>query len=101
MYIKGFAISRPKIVQVFGLDPSDTEMVEGYVWETLEWLRKDRDEFLFIGCGEKDGKRRLVVVLDVDEDEDMLKGRPSKPLEVTLKGALPVLDGPDIWLRKA
>jgi len=34
MYIKGFAISRPKIVQFFELD--------------LGWLRLDRDEFMFI-----------------------------------------------------
>jgi hypothetical protein len=99
MYIKGFAISRPKIVQFFELDPLDTEMVERGVKGTIGWL--DRDEFLFIACGIKDGTRRLVIVLDVDEDEDKLKGRPSKPLEPSLTGALPVLDGPDIWVRTA
>jgi len=99
MYIKGFAISRPKIVQFFELDPSDTEMVERGVEGTIGWL--DRDEFLFIACGIKDGTRRLVIVLDVDEDEDNLKERPSKPLEPSLNDALPVLDGPDIWVRTA
>jgi hypothetical protein len=99
MYLKGFAISRPKIVQFFELDPLDTEMVERGVKGTIGWL--DRDEFLFIACGIKDGTRRLVIVLDVDEDEDKLKGRPSKALDSSLNAALPVLDGPDIWVRTA
>jgi hypothetical protein len=68
MYIKGFALSRPKIAKFFDIEP-DTEMVENAIYSTIRWL--DRDAFMFIGCGVKDGTRRLVIVLDVDEDEDI------------------------------
>jgi hypothetical protein len=54
-------------------------MVENALDATIRWL--DRDAPMFIGCGIKDGTRRRVIVLDVDEDEDTLKERPSKPLD--------------------
>ena len=74
-------------------------MVERSVQGTIGWL--DRDEFMSIACGIKDGTRQLVIVLDVDEDEDTLKKRPSKPLDPSPNDALPVPDCPDIWVRTA
>ena len=97
-YIKGFAISRPKIAEFFEIEPH-SPMEESIIHETIRWL--DRDAFMFVGCGIKDGTRRLVIVLDVDYDEDVLKRRPSKPLSPSLNAVLPVLDGPDIWERTA
>jgi hypothetical protein len=97
-YIKGLAISRPKIAEFFELEPNSP--MESAIHETIRWL--DRDAFMFIACGLKpDGTRRLVIVLDRDDDEDVLRGRPSKPFGPSLNAALPVLDGPDIWERTA
>ena len=98
-YIKGFAISRPKIAEFFEIEPN-SPMEESVIHETIRWL--DRDAFMFIACGIKpDGTDQLVIVLDEDHDKDMLKRRPSKPFSPSLNAALPVLDGPDIWERTA
>jgi len=98
-YIKGFAISRPKIAEFFDFEP-DSPMEEFAIYETIRWL--NRDAFMFIACGMKpDGTRRLVIVLDDDDDEETLKGRPPKTFRSSIEAVLPVLDGRDIWERTA
>jgi len=98
-YIKGFAINREKMAAFHKLEPG-SPAVETAIHYTIRYL--DRDVYLFIGCGlEPDGECQLVVVLDVDYEEDKLKGRLLKPLDSSLNNVMPVLDGPDIWERVA
>jgi len=96
-YIKGFAINREKMTAFHKLEPGSPE-VETAIHFTIRYI--DRDAFLTIDCGLlPDGGRRLVVVLDEDDEEDKLKERPLKPFDSSLNEVMPVLDGPDIWER--
>jgi hypothetical protein len=101
-YIKGFAINRQKIADFFTIEPNSP--LEGSaIHETIRWLERDRDGFMFIACGIKPDQphRMLVIVLDEDYDEDALRGRPTKPFSPSLTAVFPVVDGPDVWERVA
>ncbi len=95
LFIKGFEISRPKVSKIVG--PSGVDFAINIVIAEL-----DRDGFKFLACGDLPGHkitRPLVIVLDDDNDEEMLRQRPLGDIHPSILRAEEILEGPHVWKR--
>jgi hypothetical protein len=103
-FVKGFKIDQAKVVTLIDLKDPDLTVIEDYITIIVHEL--NREGYKYIGCAydhepdPQDGKRRLVLVIVLDEsaDEEELKNKALGEIDATIEWARPhVLEGPDVW----